>query len=256
MYHDIVLGYRGANPYILDIDEFVRHMEYLSSNHYRSLLPDHLIKDLTGISVHTKSLIITFDDSNKSYYEIVFPVLMKYGFKAVFFINTSCIDCPDCLTWRNLREMRESGMSIQSHGHHHVFLTDLARVGLNDELSESKSLIETKLGFPVDFISFPGGRFNKSILDRVKGAGYKGVFTSIPSSRQRFDRGLYIFNRYLITSDISQKGVEFLVTDNAFYMRKNYFKYRLAGFLKTLLGNRLYHLIWTVVVKGGPDDET
>ena len=55
-----------------------------------------------------KLVVLTFDDSAKSHYTIVRPILKRYGFGATFFI-TEGFDFPtnktDYMTWEEIAEL-------------------------------------------------------------------------------------------------------------------------------------------------------
>ena len=84
------------------------------------------------------------------------------------------------MTWSNLKEMAENGMSIQSHSMTHSFLSDLSPDNLYKELNESRNIIGENLNIIADYISLPGGFCSRKVLNTAKDAGYKAVYTSSP----------------------------------------------------------------------------
>jgi len=130
-------------------------------------------------SLHSGTPIgITFDDGCSSDYEVAYPLLLASGARADFFINTATVGTPGYLTWSQIREMHANGMSIQSHGHHHWYLTHLAEDGLRQELEVSKRTIEDHLGAEVHFLAVPYGDFNRRALRVARETGYRAVCTS------------------------------------------------------------------------------
>ena len=130
-------------------------------------------------SLHSATPIgITFDDGCSSDYEIAYPQLLASGAQAEFFINTATVGTPGRLSWSQIREMHANGMSIQSHGHHHCYLTHLAEHELRQELEVSKRTIEDHLGAEVDFLAVPYGDFNRRVLRVARESGYGAVCTS------------------------------------------------------------------------------
>ncbi len=87
-------------------------------------------------------------------------------------------DHPDCrpMSWQQLREMREGGMEIGSHGMGHRMLGKLPIDEMRSEVHDSKATLERELGVRVDAISYPVGSidaFSDEVLDEVRNAGYR-----------------------------------------------------------------------------------
>ena len=74
--------------------------------------------------------------------------------------------------------MHDSGMSIQSHGMTHKFISDLDAESAYKELQLSKNIIEKNVGNNVSSISFPGGRYQRRDITNGIKVGYKMFFTS------------------------------------------------------------------------------
>jgi peptidoglycan/xylan/chitin deacetylase (PgdA/CDA1 family) len=74
-----------------------------------------------------KLVALTFDDSVKSHYTVVRPLLKKYGFGASFFI-TEGFDFPtnkqDYMTWEEIVELHQDGFEIGNHTRDHLSITD------------------------------------------------------------------------------------------------------------------------------------
>ena len=145
-----------------------------------STLPAHLE---LSVSLYS-AVIITFDDAHLTNYTVAFPALQKYGMTACFFIPTAFVGRgPGEVGMANLEEMARHGNEIQSHSHSHPFLSSLTREEVLDELGQSRDILEQGLGHRVDRIACPGGRYNSTVLDAAREAGYRGVCTSRPADR-------------------------------------------------------------------------
>jgi peptidoglycan/xylan/chitin deacetylase (PgdA/CDA1 family) len=89
------------------------------------------------------------------------------------------------LTWKEVRQLAESGVEIGSHGvdheiHHAAQDSEVRR----RELVESKKEIERQIGKPCKFFAFPNGDTCESSAREVEEAGYEMAFTT----RQGFMR--------------------------------------------------------------------
>jgi peptidoglycan/xylan/chitin deacetylase (PgdA/CDA1 family) len=122
------------------------------------------------------------DDGYRSIYNIAYPILEKYGFKATVFVYTSFVGVSKmAITWEQLREMKAKGFTIGSHTIHHSDLTQpkpeeteqahLARV--KEELYGSKKIIDQKLSQDTYFLAYPFGFYDQRSIQAARHAGYK-----------------------------------------------------------------------------------
>lgn len=84
---------------------------------------------------------------------------------------------PDCrpMTWEQLREMRQGGMEVGSHGVNHLMLAKLSTADMAKEVHDSKHRLESELGAPVQALSYPVGgmnAFNATVTETVRAAGF------------------------------------------------------------------------------------
>lgn len=88
------------------------------------------------------------------------------------------------LTWEQVREMEQSGwVSFGSHTMHHPVLAYLANAEeVQQEVTESKLVLEQQLGHPVRTFAYPIGKpehFGEVGLQAVQKAGYAWAVTTI-----------------------------------------------------------------------------
>ncbi len=106
---------------------FEAQLRYLKDNQYETLTLKQFMAFLAGdFSPTNPSVLLTFDDGDKSWYEVAYPLLQKYNYHAVGFLVPSYI-CeetePDSawLSWEEVREIESSGsMEMESHTFHHA----------------------------------------------------------------------------------------------------------------------------------------
>ena len=84
-----------------------------------------------------KLVVLTFDDSAKSHYTTVRPILKRYGFGATFFI-TEGFDFPtnktDYMTWQEIVELARDGFEIGNHTRDHISMTKEHIAGLEEQV--------------------------------------------------------------------------------------------------------------------------
>ena len=166
-YHQFANG-RSTDRMIMPRDLFVAQMEYLKNNDYNVITLADLENFLKASKpIPPRSVVITVDDGFRSAYDIAFPILKTYGFKATFFIYTDFIGGGRSLTWAAINEMRASGViDIQSHSKSHAsFSPDDGETEqspayatrLRTEIEPPQTMLERQLGAPVRRLAYPYG---------------------------------------------------------------------------------------------------
>ena len=209
MYHSIPEKLCGGPSSYYDlritVDAFHRQMKYLNDNGFNVIsLDEYLQARMTDSELPSRPVVITFDDGYRDNYTNAYPVLKEFGFKATIFLAVDYIDTGSSadflsdrvgitrdiqfLSWPQIKEMSENGITFGSHTMSHKRLDLLARENFAYEISKSKDIIEEKTGKEVSSFcfpyAFPGGRkreeFCRLARENLAGAGYKlGVTTTI-----------------------------------------------------------------------------
>lgn len=198
MYHEIYKleerdRLRGlTNPvYNTEMNVFRKQMAYLYAKRMKTLIIDELF--LEGSSHQGEGAIcLTFDDGWRGNYLHAYPILREYGLKATFFIATDLIGKPFYMAWEDLKEMAASGMSIQSHTVSHQPLAHAGKERIVFELSESKRVIEERLGQEVRHLSLPHGIKDERVRDLAQEIGYKSICSSDVGFQTSENKGLWL----------------------------------------------------------------
>jgi Polysaccharide deacetylase len=145
-------------------DTFESQLMHLARNGYQTIDTAELYAFITGkATLSGPSVMLTFDDGERSLYRVAYPLLKKHGMKAVNFIVTGRVHKKDedrpstgkqWLTWPEVLEMHRDGViDFQSHTllHENMFvserLRDFVRPGLfTDALLVDRPLVRTSPG--------------------------------------------------------------------------------------------------------------
>lgn len=166
-----------TNPaYNTELSDFRKQMAWLHKNKVKTLTVDELLSKRSPTT--EKAICLTFDDGWVGNYLYAYPILQEHGFKATFFIATDLIGNSFYMTWEQLKQMRASGMSIQSHTVSHRPLGDMEEREIVYEFSESKKIIEERLSTKVNHLSLPHGHKGTGIWPLAKKIGYQSICTS------------------------------------------------------------------------------
>ncbi len=189
---------------------FEEQMKLLKDRGYRVISMDQLFDflDFKG-QIPKKSVVITIDDGWRSAYDIAFPILIKYGFPATFFVYTDLIvGSKKTLSWNLLREMAGHGIDIQCHTKTHRNLTILDEKEsfreyfetIEKDLFAANNIIRKKLNKKCTYLAYPYSDTNSLIIALLKKQGYRGAFTVKRGGNPFFIHN-YAINRSMIYGD-------------------------------------------------------
>ena len=178
LYHDVSDGpvheSVGRRHFSVPAHAFEQQLDWLRERGYQGCSIERALQ-WPG----EKRIAISFDDGEAGQYERAVPALLERGMTATFLIPTSWVGRPGFVTWKQLREMKAAGMSIQSHTHSHPFLSELERNALIDELRTAKAELDRWLSQTTNQLAFPGGDPpRRSLLHLLKETGYEVAATS------------------------------------------------------------------------------
>lgn len=151
--------------------------------------------------------VFTFDDGGSSFYNVIAPILEKYKIKGVFFIATSYIGKAGFLSAEQIIDLFKRGHTIGSHSHSHKRLSELSDAEIYSEWKKSKDILSALLKCPVNTASIPNGYQSDSVLKMADKAGYKYLYTSIPTVKEVHKCGITIIGRFVVTRHTKPKFV-------------------------------------------------
>lgn len=205
MYHSVSDDERaGRHPYYQTNtrpQRFVEHLKWLRAHDYESVDLERGWKGLVDGSLHAHAVCITIDDGFYDVLHAAWPVLEAYGFSATVFLPTDFMKLPRqtfkgrfCLTWPEVRRLREAGLRFGSHSMSHSELHRLSKDDLKRELVESRALLEDQLHEAVTTFAHPyafpseNNGYIARLRDALDEAGYtRGVTTRIGRARAAHD---------------------------------------------------------------------
>jgi len=194
IYHNVVPD-TTPFPYALTPAEFERQIALIKKKYN----PVHLDESgaIVGFSADRINVLITFDDGFINNYEYVFPILVKHGLKATFFLIVDCVETGATpviaerysrataearteyrtLSMSQIQEMMAAGMTFGSHTFLH---TDLAQTEWGEAISIAHGSAErlgALLGRDVKLFAFPWGRYKPGQPEALAGS-FGRIFTT------------------------------------------------------------------------------
>jgi peptidoglycan/xylan/chitin deacetylase (PgdA/CDA1 family) len=213
---------------------FEKQLKYLVTKKYNTVNSFQIQDYLDGKSkLPENPILLTFDDGFKDNYDKAFPLLKKYNMTGDFGIITSVIGTDEYMSWNNLKEMKNAGMSFASHTHSHCtsafkngkkgYLESPIDTGekpcskfaaqeklttgqLKYEFEQSKKALESNLGIKVSHLIYPFGFYNQQAKDIAKELGYTFATTVEPQVDNYTDFGVNPYNLERIRVNGQQSG--------------------------------------------------
>ena len=178
---------KKRDDYQMSPQRFEAQLGWLKKNGYTYLSLTQVAAFVGGTlnPVPQKPFGLTIDDGWDSGFYIARPLLKKYGFRAVFMVVASTQEWKKRINWKQMKQMEAEGFEIGSHSWAHTKLfrpekgekVAAYRARLKRELTDSKKLIEARLGHPITTLAYPFGGYNPVVEEAARQAGYSLIFT-------------------------------------------------------------------------------
>lgn len=185
MYHYVSNVPPGADHLRRDLtvtpENFRAQLQYLADAGYHPITLTDVYFHLTqGYPLPDKSVVLTFDDGYRDAYEIVFPMLLDYGFPGTFFVLATPMhqESIDYITWAQAEEMSDAGMAIEGHGRDHVDLRGRSNDFLVYQILGIQEAIHYHTGRLPRFFAYPSGQYDANTIAVLESAGYWGAVTT------------------------------------------------------------------------------
>lgn len=227
MYHHITEDENKTGDYVISTEQLENDFKYLKKNGYKTLSMRELYSiDKYESNLPEKSIMLTFDDGQESFYKYAYPLLKKYNLTAVFSVIGKYTEqfstaedhniSYSHVTWDEIKTMIESGIvEIGNHSYDMHSNNAVERIGVTIKKGESlqsyrtaikydidkfNSLFEKYVGFTPNFFAYPFGRYSSETEKIIKENGFSAALTcyetkNVPHSNNEWLYKLGRFNR-------------------------------------------------------------
>jgi len=107
------------------------------------------------------------------------------------------------LSWEEVREMNREKIEFGSHGCSHRIMTGLNDAEITRELTESKRVIEEKLGGDVDLFAYPNGDYDDRIKELAQNCGFICALATGSKRSMRNNKDLFSLRRINVHDGVS-----------------------------------------------------
>jgi poly-beta-1,6-N-acetyl-D-glucosamine N-deacetylase len=188
--HCVILQYHhfsDSTPAVTSIKEtqFVDQLNYLAENGFAVMALRDVVLSLNHqLELPDKCVSLTVDDAYLSVYQTAYPLVKKHRWPLTVFVSSDQISDKSTLymSWEQLREMAQNGVSIENHGKSHTHMVRrkpdeseqqwLQRIRL--DITKSQQQITKRIGIESQLFAWPYGEYNNKLAKLITDLGLTG----------------------------------------------------------------------------------
>ncbi len=162
--------------------DFTKQMNWLEEQGYQAVTLEQVQEAwYHGGKLPPKPIVISFDDGYRPQFTFALPTLREHGWPGLLNLKAEGSE----LYESNVKAMIAAGWELAAHTIHHLDLTELGQAELEEEVAESRKILQREFKVPVNNFCYPAGRFDETVIEEVKRAGYTGATSEIPTFAER-----------------------------------------------------------------------
>lgn len=203
MYHNISEKSRLWGQYTVSPQVVEEDIKYLLNNGYKTVSCEEVLNYLNGQGeLPEKPVMLTVDDGFESFYAYMYPLLKRYGCKAVISPMGECIDAFSAnedhnldysyLTWEELKEMNDTDLVEIGNHTYNLHSDKKGRVGcgrkkgesdekyreiLEEDIGKMQKEIKQYTGKDCFIFTYPYGKISEGSKEVLEDMGFKVIFT-------------------------------------------------------------------------------
>ncbi|MBI3046085.1 MAG: polysaccharide deacetylase family protein [Candidatus Harrisonbacteria bacterium] len=176
----------GETPISVSSGNFEKQMAFLDKSGAKVISLQDFLDFKNGLlKLKGRNVLITFDDAFKDIFINAMPILKKYNFPAVVFINPALLGKKAVFATKekdkqrsicslpDLKSLEKSGAAIANHGYSHKSFSELTEAEIVLEYKKSENFIKENFkenSYPDVFV-FPKGAGNQLITSFLNERG-------------------------------------------------------------------------------------
>lgn len=187
------------------------------------------------------TMVVTFDDADKSVFEVARPILEDRGILPCVFAVADYVEkgmtyreskARSVMSWTELEKCLDSGWQVGNHTFSHPDVTKLSASELLDEVQKNRELILRRLGYDPVHFAYPYGQFNRFTVALLRDSGM--CETQATTQRGQMGQGhdVHLIRRDRVDLNKTPSEIEALMRlADRFYWLRNLrrFMYALRG---------------------------
>ncbi|MDN4502269.1 polysaccharide deacetylase family protein [Alteromonadaceae bacterium BrNp21-10] len=206
-YHQFTDDDQDRSKMVVSKREFEEQMAYLKENNYQVVSLREVSAFLKGEqALPDNAVVITVDDGYRSYFEVAYPILKKYGFASTMFVYPDFIGAGLALSWKQVKALEDDPLvDIESHSKSHDSLSikpngeSEAKYNkrLKEEVETTDRIFKRRIGKRSLYFAYPYGNSSKQLVELLAKNNYALAMTVKKGSNPSF-ASQYLLNRTMI----------------------------------------------------------
>jgi peptidoglycan/xylan/chitin deacetylase (PgdA/CDA1 family) len=131
-----------------------------------------------GPGLPRRPVVVSFDDGYDDQFTVAAPALRRLGWPGVINLQVDNLRAKGGLTPHDVRGLLARGWELAAHTFTHPDLTQVGAAQLEREVAGSRAALRHRFGVPVAFFCYPSGRYDATVEQAVRKAGYRGATTT------------------------------------------------------------------------------
>lgn len=188
------------------IQELEKEFEYFKTNNYEVVPLSKIIEKLKNKEVIPDNwVVLTIDDSYKSFYENGLPIFKKYNYPFTLFIYVEATQkkYPDFMNWEQIKKASKYG-EIALHSYSHKQLMKLSNEEIIEDTKKSYEIFEQELGFKPKGYSYPFGEYDDRVKEQINKFDFEYILNQNNGS-VNINSDIYDLNRVALVGKVDLK---------------------------------------------------
>lgn len=168
-------------------EQFEKQMALLQKSGVNCVTYSELMRRYYTHENLANTVCVTFDDGYVDNRTEALPILKKYAIPATVFVSTGFMgtsrttsqgDTIPVMDEAMIRELTDDGcIECLPHGHMHERLSRLGRVAAEQDIAQSKNMLERITGKSALYFAYPYGDYSSDTIEVLKSLGFNGAVT-------------------------------------------------------------------------------
>jgi peptidoglycan/xylan/chitin deacetylase (PgdA/CDA1 family) len=188
------------------IDILTRHFEYFKKHNYKVVTLSKLNRALkNGEKIPDSWVVLSIDDSYKSFYENALEVFKKYNYPFSLFVYIEATEkhYGDFMSWEQIKEASKYG-EIALHSYAHPHLVSLSKDEVTADTKKAYDIFKSKMGFAPKYYAYPYGEYTYKTKEALKEFDFDLILNQ-NAGAVNLKSDPYDLDRTALTGDVNLK---------------------------------------------------
>jgi peptidoglycan/xylan/chitin deacetylase (PgdA/CDA1 family) len=179
-----------------------KQFDYFKQHGYEVVPLHRLVEALEAKEpIPDRWVVLTIDDSFKSFYENGLPVFKAYGYPFTLFVYTKATEkgYGDFMSWAQINDAKKYG-ELGFHSHTHPHMVSKSDGYLKRDFAEGLALMKKRTGLRPAYFAYPYGEYDERVRKIAERYGFEAICNqNVGAVSEASDR--YDLDRIALTGD-------------------------------------------------------